>query len=826
MNKVLKRILVTVLVCGLIAGGAYGALFTYRKTNAVPVNVYSVGEIASNTYYYAEEEQSYGSVSADRVQSCFLSNTQNVKTVLVTSGQDVKKGDPLYTFDTTLTDIQLARAENDFAQQELALQHAKEDLEKISRLRPSAEPTDDRVDDYPDDTESLPEDVEEPPVVLDEEETFRLLSGDGSYYNPYVYLWSYNDVLDDEGLAFIYNGGQSKSSERTISWDGGDDSPGFFTFAMNSLIGTKVWADDAADFFDNAAADPADFFGGTYNPGDFFAGGTDNPAGFFDGTGNPADLFDGTFNPADFFGDGDAFETESMVEEIAEPVGNSNGEVGEGELKDEDYYFPSDDTYDGGEEEEAFFDEGEEDTQDADGFFQAESNVEDIMDLSGFFEDEGEGQGPDDEFMFDEDLFEDEEGALLPPDEDPAPEDEPSSESTSTQTSDSTPAEEPGEGDKEELIDDETIALSESESAPEGSTESGTSVVDYGPDGDAYAVLEVHKYNNSEGELLLRYGLHLFRINNEISVRLYNPDVSEEASHEETGNHHPELDDADLDGYGDYADGADYGEDAGSTDSIPTLGRSEIDMNASYTAKEISEMRTEKETEIRDQTIAVKKSEITLREMKAELSDGTVKSKLDGVVKTVRDPEEAQSSGQALIQVSGGGGYYINVAVGEFDLMNIETGSEASVTSFDGAGDTMIGTIDRVSEFPSSNDFWSTGNPNTSYYPCKIAMGDEVELREDDYVGVTFTESESSGPGGTFIDSMFVRSSSSGYYVFKKGEDGLLKKQPIQVGLITTDATEVKGGISKGDYIAFPYGADCVEGAKTEDSTYEQLYGY
>ena len=62
--------------------------------------------------------------------------------------------------------------------------------------------------------------------------------------------------------------------------------------------------------------------------------------------------------------------------------------------------------------------------------------------------------------------------------------------------------------------------------------------------------------------------------------------------------------------------------------------------------------------------------------------------------------------------------------------------------------------------------------------------------------------------------------------VFKKGEDGLLKKQPIQVGLITTDATEVKGGISKGDYIAFPYGADCVEGAKTEDSTYEQLYGY
>ena len=207
LNKAVKRILAAVLTAGLTCGGVYGGMIAYRTTNRMPVNVYSVSEIAGNTYYYVDEEQSYGSVQADRIQSCFLSSTQNVKEVMVTSGQQVKKGDPLYTFDTTLSEIQLARAENEFAQQELNLKYSKEDLDRINRLIPSAEGSaeEETAPEEPDSTPEEPEeevyDPEQTGVRIDvEEDEDDETGGDGSFAMPYRYLWAYEDIIADDYL--------------------------------------------------------------------------------------------------------------------------------------------------------------------------------------------------------------------------------------------------------------------------------------------------------------------------------------------------------------------------------------------------------------------------------------------------------------------------------------------------------------------------------------------------------------------------------------------------------------------------------------------------
>ena len=42
----LKKIIVGILITALICGGAYGAMIYYRGSNKIPVNVYSVSEIA------------------------------------------------------------------------------------------------------------------------------------------------------------------------------------------------------------------------------------------------------------------------------------------------------------------------------------------------------------------------------------------------------------------------------------------------------------------------------------------------------------------------------------------------------------------------------------------------------------------------------------------------------------------------------------------------------------------------------------------------------------------------------------------------------------
>lgn len=92
-----------------------------------PVFVYGIADgTAGMTDYYEGSGDSSGMVSADRVQAVYLRDTQTVTQVLVSEGQSVKKGDVLFTYDTTLSDITLR-------QKELAVEQAKLDLETAKR---------------------------------------------------------------------------------------------------------------------------------------------------------------------------------------------------------------------------------------------------------------------------------------------------------------------------------------------------------------------------------------------------------------------------------------------------------------------------------------------------------------------------------------------------------------------------------------------------------------------------------------------------------------------------------------------------------------------
>jgi hypothetical protein len=76
--------------------------------------------------YQDYTNESSGMVTTDRVQNVFLSPTQTVLEMMVTEGQAVKKGDVLFTYDTTLSDIALM-------QKDLAVQQTKLDLEAAQK---------------------------------------------------------------------------------------------------------------------------------------------------------------------------------------------------------------------------------------------------------------------------------------------------------------------------------------------------------------------------------------------------------------------------------------------------------------------------------------------------------------------------------------------------------------------------------------------------------------------------------------------------------------------------------------------------------------------
>ena len=66
----------------------------------------------------------------------FLSDTQTITEVKVKEGDEVKKGDVLMTYDTTLSELQLERKRLDVEKANLQVREAQEELARINQLKP------------------------------------------------------------------------------------------------------------------------------------------------------------------------------------------------------------------------------------------------------------------------------------------------------------------------------------------------------------------------------------------------------------------------------------------------------------------------------------------------------------------------------------------------------------------------------------------------------------------------------------------------------------------------------------------------------------------
>ncbi len=130
-NKLLVPLVAILLVAGVVAGVVY-----LPQLNKKPVPVYSVGMVGYTDYYGGNPNESYGMVKTDKVQPLYVSPTQTVTQVLVYSGQQVKKGDVLVTYDTTLSDLAVERKDLANQQLEVKLKTAQEELVALKKMKP------------------------------------------------------------------------------------------------------------------------------------------------------------------------------------------------------------------------------------------------------------------------------------------------------------------------------------------------------------------------------------------------------------------------------------------------------------------------------------------------------------------------------------------------------------------------------------------------------------------------------------------------------------------------------------------------------------------
>ena len=185
-----KKILITLVCLLLVASIGAGAWFVTAQKGGEPVNVFPFMYVGM-TEYWGDSQESYGYVETDGVQTVYLSGTQTVTEIFVEMGQEVKKGDVLMSFDTTLSDLALERKRLDVEKLKLQLEDAKKRLREINAMKPMVIP---QPSDKPEEDVDLGELLTQPYYISE------TIEYDGSAAEKALICWLHSGTAIEESI--------------------------------------------------------------------------------------------------------------------------------------------------------------------------------------------------------------------------------------------------------------------------------------------------------------------------------------------------------------------------------------------------------------------------------------------------------------------------------------------------------------------------------------------------------------------------------------------------------------------------------------------------
>lgn len=263
-------------------------------------------------------------------------------------------------------------------------------------------------------------------------------------------------------------------------------------------------------------------------------------------------------------------------------------------------------------------------------------------------------------------------------------------------------------------------------------------------------------------------------------------------------------------------------EEPGGDIFFPTPGDSII---GGYSKEELNKAIGEKEREIATANLDIREADLKIKKVEQKLQDETVRSTINGVVKKVGDPLKGEIDGEPFIVVESSGGVYIKGYLSEDMLEKVKPGQMVSGMAYESMMPFQA-EVKEVSPYPS-DDYRMYNNREVTYYPFTAFIQDSTGLKDREMVTMDLPQ-EDGAIAGIFLSKEYVRSKDGEDYVLKEGKNGKLVKQPVRTGrTFYGSLIEIKEGITKEDYVAFPYGKKVKEGAKAKKSTLAELYsGY
>ena len=757
-KKLLAILAAVVIVIGLCI---FGATRIYNRYHGGTVNVYSFTDVGLDAMMVEDGMDMEGTVSTDQLQTEYLSDSEKVDKVYVKKGQKVKEGDKLFSYDSTLTKLDLQRKNIEIQKKELALTEAKKRLSVIKTYRAGVPIKNSVADDIGNETIDSGDDEDdsedETAGAFDAgvtnlasirtlggdsdrltQEEIRPLSGSGTKDDPYNYEWDDNYIFNDSFLEIITQG----KTEAYVR---------FFLSGSNAGLEEKQQELEQLQQQLNELEETIDSMHAEWDA-------------------KEEQL------------QSDLEEAQGQLEQSRSDLQDSQTEIQElknlaGQIV---AYFLDLSSESEDENKKQLFDDLKELIQ------NAESADDLKQKLEAFLKQVEEMKQPE--------VTED-----AGTDGDAAPS-EPVDGTDNTTDSDSTDAQEIVVDDQS--MEDSTIqAVAQTLEArrqsaqvkPLGETEEIT-VSENSEDGDAYFASWV---------------MHIQQVNGSYRYRILSINVG--GLERDVADSLPEVENPTEPGDepGDEPGGEPGG---GFTDGTV------------YTRAQLAQLITQASEEVKTLERDLKKLRIEYRKQQIEADADTVYAKVDGVVTTLRNPDKAGTE-KAFIKVSGdGAGYKISGTVSELELDRAMPGASVTVNNEE-IGESYQGVVEKVLKYPTESNEWDyTANSNVSYYPFTVKVDDSAEFNLDDYITISFDKTEEE-TASVYLMKCFIRSEDGRSYIYVADEDGKLEKRYVSTGKdVWGNYMEIKNGLSEGEMVAFPYGQHVREGAPTQEASIEALY--
>ena len=196
----------TALLCGTV-------VFAVNTAGRKTVTVIPVSDL-SGYYGSSGMNSTSGMITSDVSQNIYPAENQTVKEVFVQEGDIVKEGDPLVSFDMTMTSLELEMKRLDRQGIELNIEKAREDIKRLKNMKPASNAgTEDFPDiggdffdpgmmeepDFPEEEE--PQENEEPQAALAVLDSGALpYMGSGTVEDPYHFLLASGGMIQGSFL--------------------------------------------------------------------------------------------------------------------------------------------------------------------------------------------------------------------------------------------------------------------------------------------------------------------------------------------------------------------------------------------------------------------------------------------------------------------------------------------------------------------------------------------------------------------------------------------------------------------------------------------------